>query len=485
MNHIQVGQASPNPSFSQAINSVGDNINLFDKDTMVVSAYINSTGVYKTQNTTRSCIVPCHSNSTYTIQKMLSERFRVGYSDTIPSNNATINGIITDVSSKTITITTNNTANYLVIYAWEDGHENMQDVINSIKVEQGSQATGYSPYNMGSVTIDKCNKNLLSAGIKLNGYRNTSNSKFVTHASSVGYYFLTQILPNKITFNATSGNRANVSYYNEIPANNVVATDYTNSNTLPRTVTVNKTYKYVHIQFSYNETNLSNIQVEGGETSTTYITPVSTTYIIPTQAPFRKIGEVPDDFVQINDDWYERHKKGRTLLDGTEEGWATATSSDNFYSARIEINGLNNTNSYTPETTDVISNLFKADTYLNVYNASVNGLARYNGNGEANKRVYFSIDKSYLTYVTSWLAAFKTWLSTHNIEVIYELDEPTLIPCTNEQVAVLEEIISDGTYKNITHYYSKDAIKATIDVTYYQDLEPRLDDIEARLALLE
>lgn len=80
---------------------------------------------------------------------------------------------------------------------------------------------------------------------------------------------------------------------------------------------------------------------------------------------------------------------------------------------------------------------------------------------------------------------FRTWLSSHNIEVVYPLAEPTLIECTNVQVAQLEAIINDGTYQGETHYYSEDTIEAVLDVTYYKDLAQTLANIEARLALLE
>ena len=53
----------------------------------------------------------------------------------------------------------------------------------------------------------------------------------------------------------------------------------------------------------------------------------------------------------------------------------------------------------------------------------------------------------------------------------YILSTPELIECTSEQTQILEQIIKDGTYKEVTHFYTKEDLKPTIELTYYKDLE--------------
>ena len=131
--------------------------------------------------------------------------------------------------------------------------------------KESSQAGTPSPSNPQEVITIKGYENLIGLGTQLNGYRDTLTGNFNSNANSIGYYFETNDLPNIITFGSTNGNRTNVSYYNEVPANGVSSLDYSNSNATSRTITVNKNYSYVHIQFSYNVDATQIIIVEGEE----------------------------------------------------------------------------------------------------------------------------------------------------------------------------------------------------------------------------
>ena len=139
---------------------------------------------------------------------------------------------------------------------------------------QEGEPTPDSPQEIQVVTgdnsINVCGKNLIGLGTQLNGYVDQSTLKFQTNPSSIGYYFETSKLPNTITFSSINGNRANVCYFSEIPAYQSVCALRSASNDNPRTITVDKTYPYIHIQFSYNYQNVTNIQIESGSTATEY-----------------------------------------------------------------------------------------------------------------------------------------------------------------------------------------------------------------------
>lgn len=126
--------------------------------------------------------------------------------------------------------------------------------------------TGHS-----SVEVWEHGKNLIGIGTQLNGFV-TSGNQFNPDNSAIGYLFETKYLPNTITFNATNGNRAYVAYFNTVPQNGTScpSKDQT-SQVLPRTITVDKTYPYIHLQLSYGVTNLSDIQVEEGSEDTDYV----------------------------------------------------------------------------------------------------------------------------------------------------------------------------------------------------------------------
>ena len=113
-------------------------------------------------------------------------------------------------------------------------------------------------------------KNLIGLGTRLDGY--TGENYFVTNSSCVGYYFKTSDLPDVVTVSDVGGNRAYITYFNQVPANSVAYISKDQSQqTVPKTFTVDKTAEYVHIQLSYETTDVTNIQIEEGSTATAYV----------------------------------------------------------------------------------------------------------------------------------------------------------------------------------------------------------------------
>ena len=177
--------------------------------------------------------------------------------------------------------TTPSTCNYIMItFRKSDNSTITTDDISNIQIEEGTKANSYSPFGQTPIKmrgigtyedyfVRNSGKNLIGLGTQLNGYRNGDTGNFQIHDTSIGYYFSTSDLPDTITISCINGNRANISYYNVLPQNGAASLDYSNSNTLPRTINVNKTYTYIHIQFSYNQA-VSNIQVEKGSQATIY-----------------------------------------------------------------------------------------------------------------------------------------------------------------------------------------------------------------------
>ena len=58
-----------------------------------------------------------------------------------------------------------------------------------------------------------------------------------------------------------------------------------------------------------------------------------------------------------------------------------------------------------------------------------------------------------------------------NLVFYYKTTTPEELDLTEEQAQVLEQIIEDGTYKGVTHFYTTEDLKPTMQVKYYKDLE--------------
>lgn len=166
MSLTQVGVPSPNPDNSQKVETVGSNINLFDKnneDMFLKGIVPNNSGTIETINTdiTKSnyiitIIVPCKNNQTYAISRYLKGKtfylyesdkkdFAVGDKITFLKNVGDT-GIIKEI------ITTSSTTKYILLKIYNTYASELndyEDLISSVKIEEGSEATLYSPYRNG------------------------------------------------------------------------------------------------------------------------------------------------------------------------------------------------------------------------------------------------------------------------------------------------------------------------------------------------
>lgn len=150
------------PSTYEAYNGTTYNIdlpveNLFDKDNAnVLIANVGDTKINASTNA-KTLYIPCLPNTTYTIQKVLSSRFRIGTTTTIPAVDVAIsdfNGIDTDTSK---TITTSANAKYLCVYYYLNGTDTLteQQVLDSIQIEYGSKPNTYTPYGTTPIELNK------------------------------------------------------------------------------------------------------------------------------------------------------------------------------------------------------------------------------------------------------------------------------------------------------------------------------------------
>lgn len=149
------GVPSPNPDYPQEVKTVtGDNTikitgkNLFDKNNAnILNGYINNSASVITSDTnSKSIYISCKPNTTYTIQKILTTRFRVGYSSSVPEIGTTISGIISNYDATNITITTDNNAQYLVAWIYQTETNPLQNVLDTIQIEESETATTYEAY---------------------------------------------------------------------------------------------------------------------------------------------------------------------------------------------------------------------------------------------------------------------------------------------------------------------------------------------------
>ena len=362
------GQASPNPSYPQEIKYVRGR-QLFNKST-ITHQILNENGIATdTQDGYfTSDFIEIDRTKQYT--KTASGSIRVKLYDS--SKNAISTSSFSDIANfsnaQTFSIPYSN-ARYIRFTM--NG-----DYINSIMFEEGSTSTPYLPYNTIEETIS--GKNLWGLGTRVNGYCGIFNGGVWADTSDTtsSFYFETSKLPNQVTFKIDNGNRANVSYYNTLPmgttnvANSYEATAY---NTLPRTINVNKQYKYVFIQVAYgvDKDLLVNGQMESGDTLGTYepyITPTTYQLSLGDKELFDECTIVgsPDNWKYVDN--YYKEKFSDTTIERAQ------TNTTGKYRFKITPTQQAKGTSSTSEVADILSNIAIKESANATYSCE-NGIA--------------------------------------------------------------------------------------------------------------
>ena len=153
----------PNPDYPQPINNLSGDVpykiigkNLFDKDNPnIMNAYFSTAQATIISNSVNRMIyIPIKPNTTYTMQKINSAQFYLGYINELPAENIEVFGITNtttniDTNHKSITITTGANAKYLVSRIYQTSQDTtitLQQVLDSIQIEENPTATEYEPY---------------------------------------------------------------------------------------------------------------------------------------------------------------------------------------------------------------------------------------------------------------------------------------------------------------------------------------------------
>lgn len=150
--------ATPYSPYGQGcINEVICNKNLFDKkNANILNAIINgTTKEIGSFNTCRSIYIACDKNEDYSISRKSGTRFVVGTTTDLPVVGTICNQIVQNNTGNSITITTTNADNYLVVFYYNSGSDTLteEEILNSIQIEKGSEATEKVEHQSQTFTI--------------------------------------------------------------------------------------------------------------------------------------------------------------------------------------------------------------------------------------------------------------------------------------------------------------------------------------------
>ena len=465
----------PSPEYPSKVETVGSNVNLFDKDNAnTVNAYFSPTTNIASNSTAKILYIPCNSNTIYTVSKVSSKRFGIGFTDDIPSIGINILNPIEDVKGGTsLTQTSTSTSKYLCVYYYKSDIDTLteQEILDSIKIEKGSKATPYSPYGMGSVEIESVNKNFIKIqemnkteiGLNISTNKNVVEIKGTSTSGTNIYNFFedTKLKKGTYTFSFRSENAPAINSclfaFRDINNNGVLNLNgwgETNVKTITleedTIISGEKSSFYTNKNTTFNNTKYE-LQIEKGKSATEIIEPQSQTQIMYTQQEMLE-GDYIEDV--------EHHEWGKYIFTGNEN--ITTFSSANSR-IRYVYSGLQNSIKKPTGSTELVGllcNYYKEVTALNTYN-NIEGISV-----DENGQLIFKNEVDITVEEFKILLAQKYAAGTPVI-VYYKLATPIDLELTEEQEEAREGL---NTYKNITNI-SVDNELATLDIIYATSVE--------------
>lgn len=312
----------------------------------------------------------------------------------------------------------------------------------------------YVPYNC--IQIKKCNKNifdlkqfLIDRGISYT--ENVDGSlTFTTGGGSQSLYskpfqFSEENIIVSLSGIITSSVNTRIELLN---SNNEYAGNITPSIDKSQ----NKSCCKLRLNWPTSDTvTMKNIMLNEGATAEDYIPHQEKTYNFPLSEGQKLMqgGTIENNVKNI---------KGQIVLDGSEdEGWRIQNSGTvNFFYQFVSISNRKG-----------VASGVALNDYCNRFSrvgiTSSNTVEGFTITSENAFRIRFGTEMT--------LANLRTWLLSNPITIEYELATPDETDFTTEQQAVIDEIIKDGTYKEVTHFEATASINPGLYIEYQKSKE--------------
>ena len=333
-------------------------------------------------------------------------------------------------------ITTTSTTNWLCIQ-FNKANISLNDIeAIKLQIEKSSAITNYVPYD--NIQIINTGKNI-EQGMEQGGISNSGGNYSSTTAIRSKY--CNMVKPNTTYALSMNGspNGFNVAQYDE--NNNFISFTYHYGK-----VTTSSNTRYIRI--SKTATLNDEIQIEEGETVTSFESYKSQTLNIDLKGnELCSTGDTEDILdISVTGDTEINKKKGKVVLDGSGTSYVVADSS--WGNHVFAYTGNNNRKPWGKGLSDYFTFVQGTDSAF-VLN-----------NGE------FCIGQGAIIFrndAINTLDEFKTWLSTHNVTVIYDLATPETINLSPTKPLYLYDGINHLTNDNNADMVAKYTISEKIE----------------------
>lgn len=474
--------ATPSPDYQSKTETVGNNVNYFDENT-VESKFLNSKTGRTSDNNSWRCtdFIEILSKQYNFSWESDSSYFQatVCYYD---KNKTFISGDeygLWGIYSKTFEIPDG--ANYMKV-AHSITVAGKPVIRDKIKLEIGNKRTLYSPYMCGSVEIDVVNSNLIDFNVTQDSRVTVNEDGTLTINGAGGFSLNIDKLQLK----------AGITYYQKVE---LISGSISGANINNTFLSFAGTEKWISSEIftksSFNEDtkktaiwinasaifNNAVIKIWANTDKSDFVKHQSQTAIMPIQQEMLEGDYIKD---------VEHHEWQKFIFDGVTNrlNQKTGTSANNLYYTSYISNLLAPTSNGVK--IEICSNCFKSYTANQLYGQDLVGVAVTTGKSFS---IGFGLESSIDTLDKANEKLKELYDAGTPIIIYYKLAEAIDLELTSEQKAVRNQKLY--TYKNITNIDVSDEL-ASIDVEYKKDpttehnkLQNQIDEIKQLISTTE
>lgn len=471
--------AMPSPDYPSTVICLGSNKNLFDKDNVnliSLNATNQENGTFSAATNQKHIYIECKPLTTYTITKSILADTTLGIYETgeIPAVNVNYHQLYLKAASTGIaTVKTGENAKYLDIRLNSRAltEEELQEILDTLKIEEGTKATSYSPYGQGSTKISKINKNLFDnefeAGIiDSDGTERTSSSTKNIRTKSYTRVFEGH---NYTIINGIKNNLLKGRLY-DINKKFIGTSSQITSNTddLIKTYTAKEGVAFIRFQLDFDDAETGQAVIDGqypfaiyqDSDDTEYVEHEQTDNILNIQQEM-----LSGDYFELEEDgWKEVHGWIKVALDGvSNKVLAETTNTEGKYRyfhsiSTIEIENCSKNATGKEAYCEQLKLLFDGQTYncIEGFTVNNNSILIYTDGDTANN--------------------FNIKLQENNMVFYIPVVESarTKLPCTEEQSAVLDELNNLNLFDGVNNIITAENI-AKIKLYYIANAKKYID----------
>lgn len=429
--------ASPSPDYLSKIETVGSNVNIFDKDNMTIGKIWGGATLLDSDVGNASPKIPVTAGKTYIRN--------AGYSSNyiIKENNSVV-----DVQGGTNAITMPEDAKYWIFNIPKDID------INTIKAEEGSISTPYSKFGQGCVKVTKCNNNLFNKNDIVNKAYINSSGEIVSNDGQNYTNYISVVSNAMYTIHAENplGAVTAICFY-DTNKKFLSGSTYNNVKSMSFKTPSNCDF----VRASVSNINLETLQIEEGP-ATTYEEHEEQSYIMPVQKEM-----LQGDYFDFDNE-KEEHKWIKLIFDGTENWLQSGNTYPTFYISPYEIASKFG----IPAGLKAFCNYFSQKS--NIWGIDEIGFDTANLRQDHVDFRFCLGSSSTITTLEAWK---KKLVEMHNsgkpLALYFQILNLNELDFTDEQKAVAKELNNARTYKNVTNITTDS--KAILSLDYAKDQE--------------